>query len=365
MRRYLKTVSLMGLFAFVAALGALGTDATSPPAAFAQASSCQTECCEDIEIWFHASGDAGGQDITWRRQPEGATIDVTISNSGFVPSSIVVNSGDLVRFTNQGAGPHGAIGSSGSGAGPWDVGTLMPGESGLVGPFGAINLYNIHDPFASNTATLEVTGDFATIERIIPVRFEVRYCASQAQTGCRTYGGTISADGQLIPDPGWPQPVSCTSSAANGGMTLPPMAQMLELFFTQANPGGHCSNTTTNYPDFMCFVDSDYIVRIARRIEGGLQFPHPLCFKDFKVWVDQSAELDLSQRLASDPCSAPDRLTLLPESIQKQSALLVTALDIALYECRPSLYDSAGSLLSRGGQGPGEQDGICLDGLFQ
>ena len=53
-------------------------------------------------LWLGAAASANAM-------PAGATVDVTIQNFAFSPSTITVEKGDTIRWTNLDSAPHGAV----------------------------------------------------------------------------------------------------------------------------------------------------------------------------------------------------------------------------------------------------------------
>lgn len=98
--------------------------------------------------------------ITWAK-----TVDVSITNDGFSPATLLVNKGDTVRWTNTGTTLHSATSGTATDGpdGYFDSGQLNPGVSyeHTFTAFGTIHYFDYGSSTASGT--LKVGGNYVVI----------------------------------------------------------------------------------------------------------------------------------------------------------------------------------------------------------
>lgn len=90
-----------------------------------------------------------------------ATFDVNIQNFAFSPSSLTINVGDSVRWTNNDFAPHTATSTSGPVS--FDTGTLTNGQSAIVS-FAQAGTYHYQCDFHPHMmGTIQVVPEPATL----------------------------------------------------------------------------------------------------------------------------------------------------------------------------------------------------------
>ena len=132
---------------------------------------------------------------------------------------------------------------------------------------------------------------------VVPIRFRIKYCQGWGSTNCHFYAGLTQIDPDAPPsiveddetgEP-WPSVGACGQSLP---APFPSATQIVSLAsWVSPNPGNWgqtpCGTSASLDPD-ACdpFVDSDYVLWIARTVDLQIPGVPTLCFSSMEVWVD-------------------------------------------------------------------------------
>jgi plastocyanin len=105
---------------------------------------------DDASMFSPTSEKAEASDINTDKALKSAVV-VSITDSGYSPSSVSVKAGTAVRFVNNGTTKH----TASDDAGDWGTGTLNPGDT-FSKYFKTSGSFNFHDAYGSAKASLSI-----------------------------------------------------------------------------------------------------------------------------------------------------------------------------------------------------------------